>query len=316
MSTQDSMVDAGAGAAQTSRQQSAEQDARQLQEARERAAHNPGGGGIVLIDNHDSFVYNLVDALAHTAAAESGSAGEGASSDTPGAQSASGVQSASGGSGATGASGAALEYRVFRNSATPLEVLSLNPDLIVLSPGPGHPSQAGRMMELIDVALGRVPMLGICLGFQALMHHLGGTVAPCGPVHGSTDHMRLSDTGVDHPVFAGLTVDAGPERGAAEHRGRLVPVARYHSLGATDVPNGLISLGTCPAADAEGGEVVMAAETDEKFLRTQVLGTADAPWEGAVAHAMGLQFHPESVLSPSGPIILQRALRYLKEARV
>lgn len=301
MSTQDSMVDAGAGAAQTSRRQSAEQDARQLQEARERAAHNPGGGGIVLIDNHDSFVYNLVDALAHTAAAESGSAGEGASSDTSGAQS---------------ASGAALEYRVFRNSATPLEVLSLNPDLIVLSPGPGHPSQAGRMMELIDVALGRVPMLGICLGFQALMHHLGGTVAPCGPVHGSTDHMRLSDTGVDHPVFAGLTVDAGPERGAAEHRGRLVPVARYHSLGATEVPNGLISLGTCPAADAEGGEVVMAAETDEKFLRTQVLGTPDTPWEGAVAHAMGLQFHPESVLSPSGPIILQRALRYLKEARV
>lgn len=301
MSTQDSMVDAGAGAAQTSRQQSAEQDARQLQEARERAAHNPGGGGIVLIDNHDSFVYNLVDALAHTAAAESGSTREGASSDNPGAQS---------------ASGAALEYRVFRNSATPLEVLSLNPDLIVLSPGPGHPSQAGRMMELIDVALGRVPMLGICLGFQALMHHLGGTVAPCGPVHGSTDHMRLSDTGVDHPVFAGLTVDAGPERGAAEHRGRLVPVARYHSLGATEVPNGLISLGTCPAADAEGGEVVMAAETDEKFLRTQVLGTPDTPWEGAVAHAMGLQFHPESVLSPSGPIILQRALRYLKEARV
>lgn len=301
MSTQDSMVDAGAGAAQTSRRQSAEQDARQLEEARERAAQNPGGGGIVLIDNHDSFVYNLVDALAHTAAAESGSAGQGSGSDASGAQS---------------ASGAALEYRVFRNSATPLEVLSLNPDLIVLSPGPGHPSQAGRMMELINVALGRVPMLGICLGFQALMHHLGGTVAPCGPVHGSTDHMRLSDTGVDHPVFAGLTVDAGPERGAAEHRGRLVPVARYHSLGATEVPNGLISLGTCPAADAEGGEVVMAAETDEKFLRTQVLGTPDTPWDGAVAHAMGLQFHPESVLSPSGPIILQRALRYLKEARV
>lgn len=302
MSTQDSMVNANAGAARASGREAAERCAEQQEAARERAANNPGGGGIVLIDNHDSFVYNLVDALAHTAAAESEAAGSAVSS--------------SGAASAEGATDAPLQYRVFRNSATPLEVLSLNPDLIVLSPGPGHPTQAGRMMDLIDVALGRVPMLGICLGFQALMDHLGGTVAPCGPVHGSTDHMRLSDAGVDHPVFAGLTVDAGPERGAAEHRGRLVPVARYHSLGATKVPEGLVSLGTCPAADAEGGEVVMAAETDEKFFRTQVLGTPDKPWEGAVAHAMGLQFHPESVLSPSGPIILQRALRYLKEARV
>lgn len=297
MSTQDSNTKSSAGAAHAIGHHSAEHHARQQEEARKLAANNPGGGGIVLIDNHDSFVYNLVDALAHTAAAEdaagvAGSAGAGAAESAP------------------------LQYRVFRNSATPLEVLSLNPDLIVLSPGPGHPANAGYMMDLIEVALGRVPMLGICLGFQALMHHLGGTVAPCGPVHGSTDHMRLSDAGVDHPVFAGLTVDAGPERGAAEHRGRLVPVARYHSLGATKVPEGLVNLGTCPAADAEGGEVVMAAETDEKFLREHVLGTADKPWDGAVAHAMGLQFHPESVLSPTGPIILQRALRYLKEARV
>lgn len=299
MSKQDSNTKSSAGAAQATGHQSAEPHARQQEEARRLAANNPGGGGIVLIDNHDSFVYNLVDALAHTAAAEDGAPGAGVA-----ARAGVAVESAP------------LQYRVFRNSATPLEVLSLNPDLIVLSPGPGHPANAGYMMDLIEVALGRVPMLGICLGFQALMHHLGGTVAPCGPVHGSTDHMRLSDAGVDHPVFAGLTVDAGPERGPAEHRGRLVPVARYHSLGATKVPEGLVSLGTCPAADAEGGEVVMAAETDEKFLREHVLGTADKPWDGAVAHAMGLQFHPESVLSPTGPIILQRALRYLKEARV
>lgn len=311
MSTQDSNRKSSAGAAQATGHQSAEHHARQQEEARSLAANNPGGGGIVLIDNHDSFVYNLVDALAHTAAAENAAAGVGSAG------------AAGAGAGSAGAAGAGvavesapLQYRVFRNSATPLEVLSLNPDLIVLSPGPGHPANAGYMMDLIEVALGRVPMLGICLGFQALMHHLGGTVAPCGPVHGSTDHMRLSDAGVEHPVFAGLTVDAGPERGLAEHRGRLVPVARYHSLGATKVPEGLVSLGTCPAADAEGGEVVMAAETDEKFLREHVLGTAHKPWDGAVAHAMGLQFHPESVLSPTGPIILQRALRYLKEARV
>lgn len=315
MSTQDSNTKISAGAAHATGHQSAEHHARQQEEARKLAAKNPGGGGIVLIDNHDSFVYNLVDALAHTAAAEdaagvaAGAAGAGSAGAAAGAA---GVAAGAG----VAVESAPLQYRVFRNSATPLEVLSLNPDLIVLSPGPGHPANAGYMMDLIEVALGRVPMLGICLGFQALMHHLGGTVAPCGPVHGSTDHMRLSDAGVDHPVFAGLTVDAGPERGPAEHRGRLVPVARYHSLGATKVPEGLVSLGTCPAADAEGGEVVMAAETDEKFLREHVLGTPDKPWDGAVAHAMGLQFHPESVLSPTGPIILQRALRYLKEARV
>lgn len=307
MSTQDSNMKSSADAAHATGHHSAEHHARQQEEARNLAANNPGGGGIVLIDNHDSFVYNLVDALAHTAAAE----------DAAGVAGSTGVGSAGVAAGAgVAVESAPLQYRVFRNSATPLEVLSLNPDLIVLSPGPGHPANAGYMMDLIEVALGRVPMLGICLGFQALMHHLGGTVAPCGPVHGSTDHMRLSDAGVEHPVFAGLTVDAGPERGPAEHRGRLVPVARYHSLGATKVPEGLVSLGTCPAADAEGGEVVMAAETDEKFLREHVLGTADKPWDGAVAHAMGLQFHPESVLSPTGPIILQRALRYLKEARV
>lgn len=306
MSTQDSNTKSSAGAAQATGHHSAEPHARQQEEARKLAANNPGGGGIVLIDNHDSFVYNLVDALAHTAAAE----------DAAGVAGSAGAGSAGAAGAGVAVESAPLQYRVFRNSATPWEVLSLNPDLIVLSPGPGHPANAGYMMDLIEVALGRVPMLGICLGFQALMHHLGGTVAPCGPVHGSTDHMRLSDAGVDHPVFAGLTVDAGPERGAAEHRGRLVPVARYHSLGATKVPEGLVSLGTCPAADAEGGEVVMAAETDEKFLREHVLGTPDKPWDGAVAHAMGLQFHPESVLSPTGPIILQRALRYLKEARV
>lgn len=202
---------------------------------------------IVLIDNHDSFVYNLVDAFA----------------------------------------AAGYDCTVFRNNIPTEQVLAAEPDLICLSPGPGHPREAGEMMALIDAALGRTPILGICLGFQALIEHFGGTVEPCGPVHGSSEQMRLSDAGVGHPVFHGLTVDGGPEQ--PETAGRRVPVARYHSLGCTTPPAGLVSLATI---DAEIGEVVMAAETSDGM-------------------ALGLQFHPESVLSPTGPIILTRSVEEL-----
>lgn len=202
---------------------------------------------IVLIDNHDSFVYNLVDAFA------------------------------------------AAGYRctVFRNNIPVEQVLAAEPDLICLSPGPGHPRQAGEMMALIEAALGRTPILGICLGFQALIEHFGGTVEPCGPVHGLSEQMSLSDAGMGHPVFHGLTVDGGPEQAGVV--GRRVPVARYHSLGCTTLPAELISLATI---SAEIGEVVMAAETRDGM-------------------ALGLQFHPESVLSPTGPIILSRSVEEL-----
>ena len=100
---------------------------------------------IVLLDNQDSFVYNLVDALAE------------------------------------------YESVVFRNTVDVNSILALDPSLIVLSPGPGYPGDAGCMPELIRRAQGSVPMLGICLGYQALVKHFGGTVQPCGPVHGVSD---------------------------------------------------------------------------------------------------------------------------------
>lgn len=202
---------------------------------------------IVLIDNHDSFVYNLVDAFAV----------------------------------------AGYRCTVFRNTVDVDTVLAAEPDLICLSPGPGYPADAGTMMELIGRVLGKIPLLGICLGYQALIEHHGGRVEPCGPVHGSTDNMRLSDAGVAHPVFRGLATDVEPDH--PEIPGRLVPIGRYHSLGCTEAPAGIVSLGTCRS---EIGEVIMAAET--------VDGTA-----------IGLQFHPESVLSPSGPIILSRCVEQL-----
>ena len=119
---------------------------------------------IVLLDNQDSFVYNLVDAL--------------------------------------------TEYKsvVFRNTVDVDSILALDPSLIVLSPGPGYPADAGCMPELIRRVQGSVPMLGICLGYQALMEHFGGTVQPCGPVHGVSDTMRLTSAGLLSGLFDDMSI--------------------------------------------------------------------------------------------------------------
>lgn len=202
---------------------------------------------LVLLDNQDSFVYNLVDAIA----------------DLPD-----------------------METIVFRNTVDASHVLNADPDVIVLSPGPGYPADAGCMMTLIREAQGRIPILGICLGYQALIEHFGGRVTPCGPVHGISVPMRLTDEGLGHPLFDGLTIDDGPEHAEP---GRLVPVARYHSLGTVEIPNGLVPLAR---TEAESGEVVMAAESSDGM-------------------SIGLQFHPESILTPSGPVLLERCVSRL-----
>ena len=200
---------------------------------------------VVLIDNHDSFVYNLVDALA------------------------------------------GYNITVFRNTVPVEEVLAAEPDIIILSPGPGHPRDAGSMMQLIDASLGRIPILGICLGFQALLEHCGGRVEACGPVHGSSVPMTLTDAGAKHPLFQGLTTDSEPDN--PNYVGRLVPVARYHSLGCANIPAQMRSLAE---TETNIGPVTMAAETLDGM-------------------ALGLQFHPESVLTPTGPIIIERCIKQL-----
>ncbi len=191
---------------------------------------------IVLLDNQDSFVYNLVDALA------------------------------------------GYRTTVFRNTVPADAVLAARPDLLIASPGPGHPADAGCMMELLGKARDhKIPTLGICLGFQALLHLHGGDVRRCGPVHGKSLPMDLTSEGLKHPVFTG----AGPQ----------VPVARYHSLGCTEAPPGMRCLATAPTAI---GDVVMAAETDD-------------------GQALGLQFHPESILTPSGPLMIERIIDRLTQ---
>lgn len=209
---------------------------------------------IVLIDNQDSFVYNLVDAL----------------------------------------HGPGRELVVYRNTVPVETVLAAAPDIIVLSPGPSHPRDAGEMMNLIEQTIGKIPLLGVCLGFQALIEHFGGEVAPVGPVHGVTDCMSITTSGMLSGLFRGLTVDE-PVPGTD---GSLVPVARYHSLGCVHPPSQLVNLATI---QADAGEICMAA-----------LWPGD-PAAELPARAIGVQFHPESILSPTGPYLLDRCLNYLTE---
>ena len=142
---------------------------------------------------------------------------------------------------------------------------------LVLSPGPGAPHEAGCMMELISKVAGKVPMLGICLGHQAMVEYYGGKVerAPF-VVHGKASPTIHNGEG----VFANLPSP--------------LPVARYHSLVATKVPECLDVIAT----------------------------TEDMPM--AVIHpqdkAVGFQFHPESILTTLGSTLLTQTLTYLTQS--
>ena len=191
---------------------------------------------VIFLDNRDSFVYNLVDLTAREA----------------------GVQ-------------------VFRNT-TPVATLrdALEPTaeeraagerpLLILSPGPGHPRQAGHMMEILDVALQeKIPTLGICL---------------VGATHGRTDRVELTAAGIEDPSFSAI---AETPRPGDEATHGYISIARYHSLGTRSLPESLISL-----AHTHDG-IVMAARHRS-------------------APCIGLQFHPESILTPAGPLLLRGLL--------
>src|SRR5215204_4120733 len=117
---------------------------------------------LLVLDNYDSFTYNLVQYAGELGA----------------------------------------EPLVYRNDAlTPEEVLALQPDAIVISPGPGTPSQAGISVPLVRAAAGRVPLLGVCLGHQAIGEAFGGNVVRAGRLmHGRTSPILHDGRG----VFAGL----------------------------------------------------------------------------------------------------------------
>ena len=194
---------------------------------------------ILRIDNYDSFSYNLYQLVGSLAAPE--------------------------------------EVRVVRNDALACEeVAALAPQALVLSPGPGRPAQAGVCEELVRRFAGKVPILGVCLGHQAICEALGAQVGyAVHLMHGKVAQMQVKPGSV---LFGGL-----PER---------VDVARYHSLAvrAASLPDCLRVTAT-----AEDGEV-MAVE-----------GT------GAARGTFGVQFHPESVMTPEGPAMVRNFLEVARE---
>jgi anthranilate synthase/aminodeoxychorismate synthase-like glutamine amidotransferase len=183
---------------------------------------------ILMIDNYDSFTYNLVQAM----------------------------------------TAAGAEVEVVRNDAeTPERLLARRPRGIVLSPGPGRPEQAGICLELLAVRP-PVPVLGVCLGHQALGIAFGARVERA-PVlmHGKTSLVRHAGEG----VFAGL-----PDPFEA---------TRYHSLA---VPEASLT-----------GELVPLARSGDGVLMG--MRHRSLPYHG-------VQFHPESVLTPAGPYLLANFL--------
>lgn len=162
------------------------------------------------------------------------------------------------------------DIRVLRNDAmTAAQIRSLAPDRIILSPGPGRPADAGVCEDVVRTLAGSVPILGVCLGHQAICEVFGAVVTYAKQLMHGKQSEAVLDTAC--PLFRGL-----PDR---------IPVARYHSLAAA--PD------TLPAALR-----VTARTADGEIMAVQ---HAEHP-------VFGLQFHPESILTPDGEAILKNFL--------
>ena len=185
---------------------------------------------VVVIDNYDSFTYNLVQYL--------------------------------------GELGATVQ--VMRNDAVSLETVAVaKPERIVISPGPGRPEQAGLTMAVIRRFGQTTPILGVCLGHQAIGAVFGGAVVRAGaPMHGKTSTIEHDGRG----VFTGIS---GP-----------FIASRYHSLVVSDegLPN----------------ELEVTARTRED---NEIMGLRHRTWP-----VYGVQFHPESILTGEGHHILRNFL--------
>ena len=185
---------------------------------------------LAIIDNYDSFTYNLVHYLGELGAA----------------------------------------CRVFRNDAIAVqEVIALKPRGIVLSPGPGYPQSAGICLDLVKQAAGTVPLLGVCLGHQALGQAFGGRIVRAPKLmHGKLSAIRHRGNG----LFDGL-----PQGFEA---------TRYHSL--------VVERDSLPDA------LEVNAETDQGVI----MGLVHREWP-----VFGVQFHPESIASEHGHSLLANFLR-------
>lgn len=155
------------------------------------------------------------------------------------------------------------------NEKTIEEIEAMKPDVIILSPGPGRPAQAGVCIDVVKYFQGKVPILGICLGHQSICEAFGATVTYAKQLmHGKQSEIEIDTT---CPIFANL-----PNK---------ILAARYHSLAADPdtIPDTLQVIGK--TADNE----VMAVKHKDFEI-------------------YGLQFHPESILTPDGKQILKNFL--------
>lgn len=189
---------------------------------------------ILLIDNYDSFSYNLYQLAG------------------------------------------ALEpdIRVIRNDAVSVEgVIEMGPQAIILSPGPGRPENAGLCVPLIRAAAGKIPILGVCLGHQAICAAFSGTVTYAKELMHGKQSIVLFDT--DCPLFHGCPEEA--------------PVARYHSLAVEPE-----TLPPClkAVASTRDGEVMAVCHRDYPIY--------------------GVQFHPESIMTPDGR---QMLINFIQEVK-
>jgi anthranilate synthase component 2/para-aminobenzoate synthetase component 2 len=184
---------------------------------------------LLLIDNYDSFTYNLVQAFLVLEA----------------------------------------EVLVYRNDALTVgEAMRLAPTHLVISPGPGRPDDAGNSLALIAALADRVPILGVCLGHQCIVQHFGGEIVSAAALmHGKTSLVRHDGS----ILFSGL-----PNPFAA---------GRYHSLAAD---RARLPAGLDVTARTDDGEIMAVRHRE-------------LPIEG-------VQFHPESVLTPDGPRLMRNFL--------
>jgi anthranilate synthase component 2 len=197
---------------------------------------------LFLLDNVDSFTYNLVDELRTLN----------------------------------------LDIKVYRNTVCAdtlftrmQEQATKGPVLLMLSPGPGAPSEAGCMPKLLDKVRGVFPVIGICLGHQAIVEHYGGTVGRASQVmHGKSSAITHSEKA----MFEGLQ--------------QPLHVARYHSLVALELPS---ALSVCASTiNDDGSEAVMAVYSEHDRM-------------------LGFQFHPESILTAQGSQLLKQSIDYLTQ---
>jgi anthranilate synthase/aminodeoxychorismate synthase-like glutamine amidotransferase len=188
---------------------------------------------LLVLDNYDSFTYNLVQYAGELGA----------------------------------------EPTVYRNDAlTTEEALALQPDAILISPGPGTPAEAGISVPLVRAAAGRVPLLGVCLGHQAIGEAFGGRVVRAERLmHGKTTLVAHTA----HPLFEGIPSP--------------VEVMRYHSL--------VVSAAGLPA------ELETVAWSSDRAAGEEIM---------ALAHrtlpVWGVQFHPESIATMHGKLLLANFL--------